>query len=193
MDEGLIFTQIPAVMIASNFFNCQIPIRYKDEAMVEFVNELSVYRTKIPIYHPDGTKLAVVKGSEIYPTEAGKKAGVELHNEAGLTVCELNKKPVFEIQKQGANALKMQAELHTFDGFFLKWSKEIFSGQMGDGAMKIRAAENALIIGGGCISRNSFKGTVGIQIGQPENRLPACILVPIISSSEEESLKKKLA
>jgi hypothetical protein len=182
MEEKLIFTQIPAVMIASNFFICQIPIRYKDEPMLEFIKELTVYRSKIPIYHSDGTKLADVKGSEIYPTEDGKKAGITMRHPAGATVCEMNGKPLFEIQKQGANALKMVAELFTFDGFFLKWSAQQIEGL-------IHASGGDLKIGGSSFSGCSFQGPVGIQIGDSTKPLPACLGLSITSEMD----KKKFA
>ena len=96
--------------------------------MLEIVQAVKAgYTTKIPIYHNDGTKLAVVKGSDVYPTEDGTKAGVTTRHPPGATICELNGRPVFEITRTSAAALKMSAELHTFDGSFLKWSAEALS------------------------------------------------------------------
>jgi hypothetical protein len=172
MEDGLIFTQIPAVSIASNQFFCQIPIRYKDEAVVEFVKELTTYISKIPIFHPDGTKLAVVKASQLFLTKEGEKAGLTLRYPPNFTVCELAGKTLFEIERQGATALKMSAELYTNDGFFLKWASEQFG-------CFINTQGNMLKVAGLTISGSTIQAPVGIQIGETSNPLPTGIKIAL--------------
>ena len=175
MDKPLTFIESPVITIGTNHFLCNIPIRYKDTPMLEVIKELTTFNeetftTKIPIFHSDGTKLAVVKGNQIFRTEEGEKAGVTLRNPAGVTVCELNGKPVFEIRRKGAAALKMNAELHTFDGAFLRWSEEELSGLLTVG-------ESCLQLGSSKMTNCSLQGVVGIQIGAPNNPLPTCFML----------------
>jgi hypothetical protein len=166
MEESLIFTRSPSIVIATNTFFCRIPIRYHDTPMLEFVKELTTlntdsFTTQIPIFHSDGTKLAVVKGANIYETKEGIKSGVTMRHLPDAKVCELNGKPVFEIKRKGAAAISMTAELHTFDGAFLKWSGVSLSGLL---AME---AGKSLQIGGMTMQECNLQGEVGIQIGQP--------------------------
>jgi hypothetical protein len=144
--------------------------------MLEFVKEVSTrnteaFTTRVPIFHPDGTKLAVVKGANIYPTEEGKKAGVRMRHPPGATVCELNGKPVFEIRRKGAAAISMTAELHTFDGAFLKWSEVSLSGLL------TVEAGGSLRIGGLTIQGSTLQAPVGIQLGKPTKRLGTAIFL----------------
>jgi len=209
MDDALFFIQTPRITIATNTFLCRIPIRYKDSPVLEIVKEVTTHKTdtfttKIPIFHPDGTKLAVVKGRQIYLTEDGKKAGVELRNLPDGTVCEINRRAAFEMRRNGAAALKMSAELHTFDGAFLRWTETEISGLLsfkpgglalgtslitGCGfqeGVEIRASEPGGLILGGCSFVNcEFQGEVGIQIGNPTiPPLGACVGLDFVKPDE---------
>jgi hypothetical protein len=102
-----------------------------------------------------------VKGSEIYLTEDGEKAGLRLRHPQGLTVCELGNTALFEIQKSGPNALKMSAELFTYDGTFLKWSAESISGLLfNDPGQPLRLGGVVMM---DCLIENC---RVGISIGK---------------------------
>lgn len=163
MNEPLFFYQTPAITIATNVFICRIPIRYRDTPILEFIREITTRQneevtTKIPVHHPDGTKLAVVKGNRIFKTEDGEKVGVELRYLPDGQVCEINGKPAFEIRRKGAAALKMDAELYTFDGAFLRWTKT-------DGSGLVCAEHGGLRVGGVTMQGCSFSGEVGIQVG----------------------------
>ena len=72
----LIFTQFPAVTIATNtFINCPVPLKFDDTNLIELIQEEKVgFTTQIPIYHPDGTYLAKVVGNRIFLTDDGKKS-----------------------------------------------------------------------------------------------------------------------
>lgn len=166
-EQELIFTNIPQVIIASNTFSCQIPIRYKDEPMLEFIKEMNVYDARIPIYHSDGTKMAIVKGRNVYATEEGKKAGIKLLHPSLSTICEMNGKTLFEIRRQAASAVKMTAELFTHDGYFLKWSENFIDC--------ININGSILQVGGLQMSGCFLNAPVGIQIGDTTNPLPTAI------------------
>jgi hypothetical protein len=170
MEEQLLFSEIPQVVIASNTFICPIVIRYKDIPMLEMIREIKIFTTRIPIFHQDGTKLAVAKGAQLYETEEGKKAGVKMRHLPDCTVCEMQGKPLFEIRRQGAAALKINAELFTSDGAFLKWSDERISGL-------INSKGNVLQIGGSSLSNCFFRGNVGIQIGKPIQPMGAALMI----------------
>ena len=175
MDKPLTFITTPAITIGTNHLLCRIPIRYKDTPMLEIIHEMTTFNvdtftTKIPIFHPDGTQLAVVKGNRIFPTEEGENAGVTLRSLSDGTVCEINRKPAFEIRRKGAAALKMTAELHTFDGAFLKWAEEELSGLL-------MVGDDSLKLGNSVMSHCSLQGEVGIQIGTTTKPLPTCIAI----------------
>ncbi|HET6428663.1 MAG TPA: hypothetical protein VFJ30_09660 [Phycisphaerae bacterium] len=120
--NGLVFQDSPIFELGTNLFiDVPVVLQYEDTPLIQVMREVKLgYQIKIPIFHNDGTKLAVVKGNQIYRTEAGKKAGVELRRPAGKTVCELAGRPVFEIARAEAAALKTQAELYTPDGAFVR-------------------------------------------------------------------------
>jgi hypothetical protein len=103
MEEKLLFSNSPAIVIATNtFINVPIIIQYKTTPMLEMVHEVDLgYTTRVPIFHRDGTKLAVVKGSRLFPTEDGKKAGLTLRHPDKMTVCELDGRTLFEIERKG--------------------------------------------------------------------------------------------
>src|SRR5260370_32686898 len=75
---------------------------------------------QLSIFHNDGNCLAKVKGSQIYPTKDGKKAGIVMHYPVDGTVCKLNGRAVFELKRSGPAAWKGWAELYTPNGIFVK-------------------------------------------------------------------------
>jgi hypothetical protein len=129
-DSILIFNQSPVVEIATNrFVNVPVILQYEVTPLIEVVKEVHAgFTIQIPIYHSDGTYLAKIKGSQIYLTDAGKKVGVALRHPAGMTVCEIAGKPVFEIIRKEAAAIKTQAELYTPDASFIKCSDSGMAG-----------------------------------------------------------------
>ena len=122
-----------------------------------------------------GQKLAVAKGNQLYATAEGERAGVAMRNLSDGTVCEINGKPAFEIRRKGAAALKITAELYTFDGAFLKWSEESLSGLLSLEPGK------PLQIGGSTIQNCYLQAEVGIQIGRATAPLPTAIGVNFVS------------
>lgn len=140
MQERLIFTRYPDVTVATNrFVEVPIIIQYEDIPLLRFVQEVDAsFTTEIPIYHNDGTYLAKVKGTQIYLTDAGRKAGVSLRHPPNMTVCEMGGTTVFELVRCGAAALKTQAELYTNDGAFLKWSEELLGGTIKRGDERLQ-------------------------------------------------------
>jgi len=130
MENKLLFSESPEIVVATNrFIDVPIIVQYESTPMLEVVRVQGAgFTTRIPIYHNDGTYLAIVVGSQLHATEDGKKAGVTLRHPQGATICEINGKPVFEITRKDAAALKMSAELHTLDGSFLRWSESEMEG-----------------------------------------------------------------
>lgn len=116
------------------------------------------FTTEIPVYHADGTYLAKVRGNRIYPTEDGKKAGVEIRQFSDSWVCEINKRTAFEIHHQPGEAFRAQAELYTPEGYLVKTS---------DAPMPelVDAQGNALKVGGMTMVGNTFSGCrIGIWV-----------------------------
>jgi hypothetical protein len=72
--------------------------KYEDTPLIEVIREQDIgFTTQIPIYHPDGTYLAKVTGNRVYPTEAGKKANIEIRDTPGKFICSLENKVMFEL------------------------------------------------------------------------------------------------
>lgn len=160
-ESDLIFFESPRVEFASNFFE-RVPIilQYDETPILEVVNtENAGFTTQFSIFHKDGTYLAKVKGSRLFLTDDGRKADLRLRYPNGMTVCELDRKTLFEVRRKGAAALKAEAELFTPDGSFLKASDAGLMGQI------VRAGNEALQIGGVTITRCSFADcSVGIRV-----------------------------
>lgn len=120
--DKLIFQTSPTVTLATNkFINVPVILQYDETPLISIVKEQELgFTTEIPIFHSDGTYLAKVKGTRVYPTEDGEKVGIEMRHPEGMTVCEMNGSTIFEIQHQKGNAFKTQAELYTPTGYFVK-------------------------------------------------------------------------
>src|SRR5689334_12400235 len=122
--DSLYFSDRPAMMLATNLFiNVPIVLQYEQTPLIQFVREQRAgFTTEVPIYHPDGTYLAKARGSQLYLTEEGKKAGLILEHPDKVTVCKLGARVLFEMRREQAAALKTTAELHAPDGYFVKCS-----------------------------------------------------------------------
>ena len=131
-------------------------MQFDDTPLISIVKEQSLgYTTQIPIYHPDGTYLAKVTGTRIYPTKDGEKAGLVMEHPAHMTVCKMGNKTLFEIYHEVGDAFRTHAELHTPNGFFVKTSDAPMPEVIGK-------TGEALQVGGNFISDSTF---VGCRIG----------------------------
>lgn len=120
----LVFQSSPSIIVATNtFINVPTVLKYEDTPLIEVIKEQNLgFTTQIPIYHSDGTYLAKVKGNRAYPTEAGKKANLEIRDTPGKFICSLDHKVIFELSHGVGQAFKADAELYTPDGYFVKCS-----------------------------------------------------------------------
>jgi phage terminase large subunit-like protein len=77
-----VFSESPRIELASNTFeNVPVLIQFGDEPLIEMVkDDQPGYTTQIAIYDRNGTYLAKAKGSQLYLTEKGANAGVELRH-----------------------------------------------------------------------------------------------------------------
>ena len=118
----LIFQSSPSITVATNtFINVPVVLKYEETPLIEVIKEQGIgFTTQIPIYHSDGTYLAKVKGNRVYPTEAGKKANIEIRNLEGKFICSLENKVMFELSHDVGDAFKAEAELYAPDGYFVK-------------------------------------------------------------------------
>ena len=121
MDQ-LVFQSSPTVTLATNqFVNVPVILQFDDTPLISVIREQALgYTTEIPIFHADGTYLAKVKGTRVFPTQAGEKAGIAMRHPQGMTICEMNGKTLFEIAHQAGDAFRTQAELYTPTGFLVK-------------------------------------------------------------------------
>jgi hypothetical protein len=158
----LIFKTAPVVILAGNrFVNVPVILQYESTPLVEVVSSVSAgYEAQFSIYHEDGTYLAKVVGSRLLETPEGRKAGVTLRHPDKMTVCELNGRPIVEIARSEAAALKTQAELFCPDGHLIKSTDRDLTHLL----MKGRS-DAPLNIGGLYISGSSFEGCrIGIHV-----------------------------
>jgi hypothetical protein len=75
MENKLIFLEFPFVTIATNtFIGVPIILRYEEENLMEITKSETVgFTTKIPIYHSDGTYLAVAMETDYTKLKMVKK------------------------------------------------------------------------------------------------------------------------
>ena len=118
----LIYQTSPTVTFSTNkFINVPTILQLDDTPLITVVKEQNLgFTSEIPIFHADGTYLAKVRGTRIFPTEEGKKAGIVMRSLPNLTACELDGRTLFEIAHQTGDAFKVQAELYTPTGYFIK-------------------------------------------------------------------------
>lgn len=118
----IVFQSSPTIIVATNtFINVPIVLKYEDTPLIEVVKEHDIgFTTQIPIYHSDGTYLAKVTGNRVYPTEAGKKANIQIRDLEGKFICSLDNKVMFELTHGVGDAFKAAAELHAPDGYLVK-------------------------------------------------------------------------
>jgi hypothetical protein len=159
--ETLIYQTSPVVTFATNkFIRVPVILQYEDTPLLEVIQTAEAgYTSQFSIYHADGTDLARVVGSQLYPTEAGKKAGLKLRHPDRMTVCEMDGRTVFELTREDAAVLKTAAELYTPDGAFLKSSDEGITGQI------LQKNDRPLQIGGLTLVHNTIEGRrIGIRV-----------------------------
>jgi hypothetical protein len=149
----IIFSEIPQVTIATNtFINCPVILKFDNINLIELIKEEQVgFTTQIPIYHPDGTYLAKVKGNRIFLTEDGKKAGLKIEKKDMVWECQMGNQTLFEIHQKSQNSFKTQAELYTPTGHFVKCT-DLPKPEL------IDINGNVLQIGGIIMSGNKFIG-----------------------------------
>lgn len=173
-DKSLIFQESPVVELATNkFVNVPIIFQFDETPLIEVMREVQAgFTTKFSIYHSDGTYLAKVVGSSLFTTADGDKAGLVLRHPQGMTVCEMAGQTLFELQRQGAAALKTTAELYTPSGVFVRANDAELSG-------KIVKTKKMLVAGGVSMSGCTFndfrigilmtsKGSTAIGVNDPK-------------------------
>lgn len=130
----LTYQTSPIVRFATNtFVDVPVILQYEDLPLISVVREEGLgYTTEIPVYHSDGTYLAKVRGTRIFPTDNGKRAGLRMRALPTMTVCELDGRTVFEIEHATGDSFRTRAELFTSTGYFVKCADSI--PQLRDGA-----------------------------------------------------------
>jgi hypothetical protein len=149
----LIFTNQYKFELATNIFvNVPVILKYEDIDLISIIKESNVeYTTSIPIFHSDGTHLANAKGSRLFKTKEGEKAGLKIEKHPNIWACSLDGKTIFEIRQKSPEFFKTTAELFTNDGFFVKCLDTTSLG-------KIDINGDSLQIGGVNMSGNTFTG-----------------------------------
>lgn len=166
----LIFLEHPIVRFATHtFINVPVLLQYEDTPLVEVVQQMSKdYTTQISIFHPDGTQLAVAKGARLHLTDAGRKAQLRLRHPDRKTVCELDGKTLFEIDRTEAAAVALTAELFTPDGRFVRLNDTPNVGLFKVTSQGIDLANGSRIAGGifrGCKIGIRLRSHGGLEIG----------------------------
>jgi hypothetical protein len=149
----LIFTNQSKFELATNTFtNVPVILKYENVDLISIIKESTLaYTTKIPIFHSDGTHLADAKGSRLFMTKEGEKAGLKIEKHPNIWACSLDGKTVFEIRQKSPEFFKTTAELFTNDGYFVKCLDSPSPGL-------IDVNGDNLKIGGFIMSRSSING-----------------------------------
>ena len=161
----LIYQTTPTVTLSTNtFINVPTILQFDDTPLISIVKEENLgFTSEIPIFHADGTYLAKVRGTRVFPTEAGKKAGIVMRSLPSLTACELDGRTLFEIAHQQGDAFRAQAELYTPNGYFIKSTQA-------DLPSLLKSDGTALNIGGMRMTNCSFSGVrIGIWLKSDGN------------------------
>lgn len=153
------FQEHPDVIIGTTTFrNVPTILQYEDTQLLEVAKDADAgYETRFPVFHEDGTPLAVVRGARIIPTDEGRKANIKMRHLPDLTVCELEGKPILEMRRIGAAALKGWAELYAPEGVLVKANNEEASA--------LYRNRDLIKVGPGWLSGSTFDGCkIGIHI-----------------------------
>jgi len=121
------FQSPPKITLATNtFIDVPVLLKYEDTPLIEVIQLMKKrpiqFTTQIPVYHSDGTYLAKITGNRVYPTEAGKKANIEIRDTPGRFICSLENKVMLELAHGVGDAFKADAELYAADGYLVKCS-----------------------------------------------------------------------
>jgi hypothetical protein len=155
----LTFLESPVVEIATNkFIDVPILIQYNETPLLEVCKEVEAgYSISFPVYDKDGRQIARVKGSSIHPTSDEFEGRIGKREEPQLTVILLDGKPILEMRRTEAQALKTWAQLYTPEGVLIKAADSGVSGLLRSGG--------ALTLGDSILRRNIFQGCrIGIKI-----------------------------
>lgn len=156
--EILTYQTSPAVTYATNtFINVPVILQYEDTPLISVVREADLgFTTEFKIFHADGTDMARVKGTRIYPTKAGELAGLKLRQLENGAVFEMAGRTVFEVLNQKGAAFRTSAELYTPDGYFVRSTEDTPLYMSGSDGLKI---------GGLMMRDNTFIGSrIGVHI-----------------------------
>ena len=156
----LIYQTTPTVTFSTNtFINVPTILQFDDTPLISIVKEENLgFTSEIPIFHSDGTYLAKVRGTRVFPTEAGNKAGIVMRSLPNLTACELDGRTLFEIAHQQGDAFRAQAELYAPNGYFVKSTQT-------DLPSLLKSDGTALNVGGIRMTNCSFSGVrIGIWL-----------------------------
>ena len=138
--DALVYQNSAVVVIGTNaFVDVPVILQYEDTPLISVEKRIRAgLGLAVPIYHRDGTYLAKVKGSRLFLTKAGKKAGVSLKHPKGATVCKLGSQTLFELKRQKPAAVRAAAELYTPDGSFVRCTgDEVFGYKLGPDGLRL--------------------------------------------------------
>ncbi|REK11592.1 MAG: hypothetical protein DWQ37_13850 [Planctomycetota bacterium] len=121
---AIFFQEQPEVYFASHtFLNVPTILQHEEVPLLEVGQyESAGYSAKFHVFNSDGRSLVVVKGSQMYETEDGKKSNIRLVHEPNLTACELNGETLLELRREGAAGLRGWAELYAPNGTLVRAS-----------------------------------------------------------------------
>lgn len=125
--DDLVYVPQNIVEFATNrFVDVPVILQYKDVPLIKTMRLVNAsYTAAFNIFDQDGMQLAVVKGTQMYLTDEGKKANlVHRYLEDG-TAAELNGQTLYELRRTNAAALKAEAELFSPTGQFVRCHSSI--------------------------------------------------------------------
>lgn len=159
MSEQFYYQSSPVIVLGTNkFIDVPVILKYEDTVLTEMVKEVDLgYTTEFTIYHNDGTGLAKVKGTRIYPIREGADPGIKVVKHADTWELLLADRTIIEVQHTADGAFRFFGELHTPDGNLL--------GLKVVPEMNINVTAGGIQFAGGMYADNIIQGAkVGIWI-----------------------------
>lgn len=121
----LVYKPIPIVTSLKRMpMNFPAIIPFDDMPWISIVQEDNHgFGSDIQVLNSAGTCLAKIRGTRIFSTEDGKRAGIKLRPLINSTICELNGNELFEIACQSCGSFNIRTGLFAKKGYFIKSTK----------------------------------------------------------------------
>lgn len=111
-------------MAANTFAEVPVIVQYENTPLIRVIRDpQGAYMPEILVCHSDGTPLATVVGTSISTARDRDRAAITVSSTDGMTICTVAGRTAFQMRRDDAATLKVQAELYTPDGSLVSVDK----------------------------------------------------------------------